>query len=132
MDVLITLAGVRKEAEAELASVLGEIDTDPGENHRLPLAASEHTHFVRFVVFGDPGAQRLLFVANYDGPLLPYLGELSGLGSGLGDVFSCCEGWPGPDQLVDFVRAANCPARGVYIGFPQMTAASIRDHVALR
>ncbi len=132
MQILITLSAVRPGTEDELAAVLAEVGAHPADNAHLPLGASTHTHFARFVVLGEPGATRLLFVANFDGPLMEYLAELVEVSPGLDAIFGCCAGYQGKERFVDFVRAGYCPPRGVYIGFPGMTAAQIRDHVALR
>jgi hypothetical protein len=131
MNVLISLAKVRKGQKEALKAALEAIENDHTGNQYLRLGDSESTHFVRFHLFDDEEhGPRLLFVANYDGGIQEYMQELADVGPGLDSVFGACEGYD--DGLLEYMRRSYCRPRGVYIGFPRTTVKDIRRGAAVR
>src|SRR5262249_28242002 len=125
VEILMTLAPVRRGEEEDLRRILSEIACRPDCNPYVDFGKSPSTHFVRFVVTTDEDhGPRLLFVANYDGGLRSYISELERAGPGLGQVFGRTEGFHDRD-LMAYARRHCCNPRGVYIAFPGLTVAGV-------
>lgn len=131
MDILILLAPVTRGSEAQLRDALAAIEADHAGNAYLRLGSSPNTHFVRFVLLeDDEHGVRLLFAANYDGPLGAYLDELRRAGPGLDRIFGACAGYD--RDLAAFARRWYLKPRGVYIAFPGVTVRDVRRWIAVR
>lgn len=133
MNILITLAPVRRGEEGALDQILSEITCRPATNRFLRFPESRHTHFARLVLLKDPGqGTRLLLVANFDGGLRDYLRELRAAGPGLEEVLGRCGDGDSPTDLLGFVRRYYLQPRGVYVAFPDLTVAGIDNLVGIR
>jgi hypothetical protein len=133
LHVLIVLAPIRPEKESRLREVLTEMQSDPAGNPYLRLGESPSTHFARWVIVDEEDTgPRLLFVANYDGVIGPYLDELVAAGPGMDRLWSACEGYAGKAHFQSFVREHYLKPRGVYIAFPGRTVEQIHNAIAIR
>jgi hypothetical protein len=130
---LTVLAKIRPQAEPRLRAVLDAVERDHESNGYLQLARSPSTHLANFVILDDPdNGKRLVFSANFDGPLDAYVAELLEIGPGIDEIFFNCEGYTGRANLRDFVVKNRVRPQVAFAGFPYETVGNILLMLELR
>lgn len=118
---LSIIATVNTGRESALATLLEQIETDPGLNPLVPFAAIGSIHFARFVICpAKPDAHGntipccLVFTTNYDRSTQDHLEELvRQAGPGLWKIFSHCDQFPNSPANTgnpDTADSADSPA----------------------
>src|SRR5450432_4222239 len=141
---LSILTDVSAGMEQPLASLLQQIETDPGNNPLVPFAKVKSIHFARFLICparpdpeGNPLPCRLVFTTNYDQPLDAHLEELQQqAGNGLWKVFSHCKGFPEGNfdgtKLAGFLASRSVKTNTFYRGVGNRSVTQIRQENELR
>jgi hypothetical protein len=140
-SIIVTIKSGKEE---ELASLLQQINTDPGHNPILPLGSISSIHFARFVICpARPDAKgrtipsRLVFTSNYDQPFSHHLRDLITLtGPGLWKVFSHTDAFPDvpfdPNILAAFLNRQSIKTNTFYVGVGNRSVQQIRRDSQLR
>jgi len=137
---LTSILAVKKGHELSLASRLSALfAADPAPFARLPA-----THYVRLAPFDRLGADRpgekvelvggtyLLVSFIFDGDPDRYLVALARLcRPEVEDIFGCCEGWPGPQDLAAFAAWVRSGERGALHRFGALPASAPQIRRAL-
>ena len=108
----------------------------------FPFASLANLHFARFVVLdpatdlnGEPIAPALYFSVDFDGPLDPFLVQLTEVaGASIDRVFGRCVGYAAttPAERTHFLRARAIPAGTVYVNWVGRTVQQIQLESDLR
>ena len=130
---LTVIAKIKPREEEALKQVLEKIGSDLTGNPYLRFPESRKTHFMRFAIINDPdNGPRLLFAGNYDGSLESYLDELIEIGPGIDQIWNKCEGYPGKQDFLNFIRQHSHKAQTIFIAFRDETVESLRNKIAIR
>jgi hypothetical protein len=142
---LTVLAPVRPGEEAELTAALDRMP----RGEQSPFARLSSTHFARWVVVGEPGAEfpgapwparrlrmrYLLFTSTFNGKVGSYLEELRvRLGAQADQVWGHCVGYPGhhdPVRFRRYLRHNSVPVHLWYAAY-QATVPEVRTALDLR
>jgi hypothetical protein len=145
-QVALTIRAKVKPGETEdLKDLLSIVGADIERNEILPFARLSNVHFARFVILDggekDPNQSiqpSLVFASNVDAPLGDHLTEwVRDFGEGLDQVYSHCEGYPGPDQRtpssrLDYLQAHMVPSQAFYVNTIGRTVEQIHQEAQLR
>jgi hypothetical protein len=125
---------------ADLRADLEAMNADLAEG--FPFAKLASVHFGRFVVLdpardlnGKPIAPALYFSVDFDGPLDPFLAQLTEVaGASIDRAFGHCVGYAAttPAERVAFLRAHAIPAGTVYVNWIGRTVQQIQLESGLR
>ena len=142
---LTVLAPVRPGEEAELTAALDRMP----RGEQSPFARLSSTHFARWVVVGEPGAEfpgapwparrlrmrYLLFTSTFNGTVRDYLEELRvRLGPEADGVWGHCVNYPGYHRAARFRRYLRHNSLPVHMWYPayQATVPEVRTALDLR
>ena len=140
LTVLTPILGGRLTGAQHAAAIRAVLASQPG-GADSPFARVPMTHFARWVVIDDiptldaPATEDhlasnyLLFVAEFDGPLDPYLEFLvTAIPTLLEDVYSHCVAFPGVADVREFARyMKRCQVETTLLfgGYPNATVADV-------
>jgi hypothetical protein len=144
------LAPINRLRETELRGLLASMNDAPGrvnpDNALLPFREFETLHFARFVILDDKTVEDvrvygmpvrtyplyLAFLGDTDDDVDAFLGKLvERAGKGLASIFSCCEGFTGGADLVEWMKARNTSAIASYVNCRGRTVRRVREEAAL-
>ena len=145
------MATVTPSRDAELRSVLAEMNHEPGvvnpENALVPFEQLDCVHFARFVILEDKtlddirvyGLPRvdlptyLAFLGDMDGSVEDFFAELvHKAGDGLRNIFMHCDGFTAGTDLLLWIREHNVIPGASYVNWVGRTTRQIREESALR
>jgi len=144
------LAPINRLRETELRGLLASMNDAPGrvnaDNALLPFREFDTLHFARFVILDDKTVEDvrvygmpirtyplyLAFLGDTDDDVDVFLGKLvKRAGKGLASIFSCCEGFTGDADLVEWMKARNTSAIASYVNGRGRTLRRVREEAAL-
>ncbi len=128
------MADIQNGHAAPLQSLLEHAGRDAANNSLVPFARVPNVHFARFFIL--PGNQtypdRLLFLADVDGPAEPFLESLTTLlGDGLDTLYQHCRGYAGRPALLDFLKRNTLPPAAKYVNTIGRTVDQVRHEADL-
>ena len=149
---LLVTAALRPEREAELRGLLASMNEIPGRvnpaNVLVPFEQFKQLHVARFVIlddqtvgdlqlaYGQPAPSyplMLAFAADFDGSSDDFRADLAArAGTGLEQIFSCCEGFTAGTDIAQWMNAHETPFATNYINWVGRTLNQIREEDALR
>jgi hypothetical protein len=144
------VASIAPQRQADLRRLLDGMNHAPGivntANDLIPFARFDRLHFARIVILDDLTRDDikvyglepkkyplyLAFLGDFDGDYDSFLLDMvSRTGSGLRQIFSCCDDFlPGAD-LLHWMRAKNRPADTVYVNWIGRTVRQAREESSL-
>lgn len=134
MNSLTVYVKIKSGHVESLRGILEDINAHQSNNKYLQLKNDKLTHCSRWVIVEDevgPGA-RLLLAIEFDGDLTDYLTHQMAITPGLDKIWGHCEGYPGKDGFIDYIRKTAFPTQAFYIAFRDETVASIKSKIAVR
>jgi len=149
---LFVAAPLKQQREADLRSLLASMNVRPGVvdpgNKLVPFGQFDRIHFARFViledqtlndihtVYGLPAYHdpvMLAFIADFDGGADELRTELAQkAGSGLQQIFSCCEGFTAGGDIAAWMKDHEQPPAAVYGNWVGRTVRQIHEEESLR
>jgi hypothetical protein len=149
-STFMVVAPIIPERERELRQLLDSMNRGPGEvdpdNALLPFGEFDTLHFARFIILNDKTTEDvrvyglkprsyplyLAFLGDVDGDANAFLGKLiKRAGKGLGNIFSCCQGFGWDTDLLAWMKQHDAPAIAVYVNWRGRTVRQIREEAAL-
>ncbi|HEY0301185.1 MAG TPA: hypothetical protein VGC36_07635, partial [Rhizomicrobium sp.] len=134
MNALTVFVNVKPGHAAALCQLLKDINAHQRDNAYLQLKNDHLTHSSRWVVVEDEAGApaRLLLAAEFDGELDAYLLNQMAITPGLDEIWGHCEGYPGRDGFIQYIRKNAFPTQAFYIAFRDETVQSILSKIAVR
>jgi hypothetical protein len=145
------VAPIARQSEAALRALLATMNSAPGvadpRNALVPFGEFAQIHFARFVVLDDPtlgdievyGVPRpnlpnyLAFMGDCDGTSAACLaGIVRRSEAGLRMIFSHCEDFDAPDNLLAWMQAHDLPIAASYVNWVGRTVLQIKEESALQ
>ena len=147
----MVVAPIDAKREAELRGLLASMNDAPGrakpDNAALPFGNFETLHFARLLIVDDKalddvrayGLARpvyslyLAFLGDVDGDADDFLQRLATeAGSGLREIFSCCEGFASGTDLLEWMKQHRRRSAADYVNWRGRTVRRVREDAALR
>ena len=147
----LLVAKVASGRERGLRDLLETMNAAPGTadpaNPVLPFGEFERLHFARLVVLDDPtlgdieayGIPRpqlpiyLAFLGSCDGPAAECLADLAQrAGTGLSRIFTHCDGFDTPGDLLAWMQAHQLQLAANYINWVGRTVRQVKEESALQ
>ena len=133
------MADIQDGHDGALQALLDDAARHPATNPLLPFGKVPNVHFARFFILpghdpqGNPRySNRLVFLADIDGPAEPFLESLATLlGDGLDRLFQHCRGYHGRQSLLDFLKRNTLPPAAKYVNTIGRTVDQIRHEAEL-
>ncbi|NEO97229.1 MAG: hypothetical protein F6K58_00620 [Symploca sp. SIO2E9] len=144
-ETLTVIAPIQANQINSLREVLHSIQQDVGHNQLIPFAQFPQVHFARFVILeavvdplhGTKISPSLAFSNCIDAPLKDYVRSLAEIaGPGLDQIFSHCQGYPGPQQRttssrIAYLRQHSFKTQTFYVNTVNRTVQQIRQEAEL-
>jgi hypothetical protein len=139
-SAVTVMADILPGHEAPVWQLLENAARDPAANALVPFGRLPMVHFARFFVMeatsdldGRPLAPRLLFLADVDGPEMPFLVDLVRVANaGLDTLLAHCRDYPGAADLLAFLLGHRVPAAARYVNTIGRTVEQVRQEASLR
>jgi hypothetical protein len=147
---LMVVAPVAAQRLAELRQLLAGMNRSPGMvdpgNSLVPFERFDRLHFARIVILDDLTRDDikvygltprtyplyLAFLCDFDGDYGTFLSEMvRQAGSGLRQIFSCCEDFRPDADLLHWMKARNRPPDTIYVNWIGRTARQVREESSL-
>jgi hypothetical protein len=133
------MADIQDGHDGALQALLDDAARDPASNPLLPFGKVPNVHFARFFILpghdpqGNPlYSNRLVFLADIDGPAEPFLEALATLlGDGLDRLYQHCRGYGGRQSLLDFLKRNTLPPAAKYVNTIGRTVDQVRHEAEL-
>jgi hypothetical protein len=134
MNALTVYVKIKPDHVDKLREVLENINAQKFNNRILLLQEDHLTHSSRWVIVEDDAGEgpHLLLAAEFDGELDDYLLNQIEITPGLDEIWGHCEGYPGRDAFIGYIRRNAFPTQAFYIAFRDETVASIKAKIAVR
>src|ERR1051326_393268 len=114
-SAVTVMAEILAGHEAPLRQLLEAAGQDAADNSLVPFGRLPNVHFARFFIMdaivdqqGHRYSPRLIFLADIDGPVEPFLVALCTVaGDGLDTIYGHCGAYPGRAGLLNFLRTST-------------------------
>jgi hypothetical protein len=131
--ILTIVARIKFGQEKALNDLLFEINANRNNNPYIDFCKIKSIHFGRWVIIhDDENGYRLVFSCTYNGKFEDVVKEFADATPGLDAIWGKCIEYTGRDRFLEFVRGNFQPASYRFFAFPNESAQTIRDKIAIR
>jgi hypothetical protein len=146
----MVVAPIAAQRQADLRRLLAGMNRAPGvvdpENGVVPFKRLDRLHFARIVILDDLTRNDikvyglkpetyplyLAFLCDFDGDYDTFLADVvRHAGSGLRQMFSCCEGFQPDADLLRWMKARNSTPDTIYVNWIGRTTRQVREESSL-